>query len=195
MRLGHFNFFFPRNYEVKALESYSLVHPAEKLYQFPVQLEEADRTGVYVRVVPKDENPWVGFFALGFDSEQVASGIYSCPNPDSLCVAAGGYAYIVQAGNPQEWLQVEQRPAVEIRALPELKLLLFTGFTSITAFGAQGHLWTTERLSWEGLTLSEIEGATLHGKGWDAVIDEEVPFEVDLLTGKSTGGTRPAKEV
>ena len=63
MRLGHFNFFFPRNYEIKALESYSLVHPAEKLYQFPVQLEEADRTGVYVRVVPKEGNPWVGFFA------------------------------------------------------------------------------------------------------------------------------------
>ena len=40
MRLGRFNFFFPRNYEIKALESYSLVHPAEKLYQFPVQLEE-----------------------------------------------------------------------------------------------------------------------------------------------------------
>ena len=194
MRLGHFNFFFPRDYEVKALESYSLAPREEQLYQFPTQLDEGDRTGVYVRVVPKEGSPWIGFFALGFDSEKVANGIYSCPAPNSLCVAAGGYAYIVHAGNPQEWVQVEQRPVVEIRALPDLKLLLFTGFTSITAFGTQGHLWTTERLSWEGITVSGIQGEILHGQGWDAMADKEVPFEVDLLTGKSTGGARPGEK-
>jgi len=175
MRLGHFNFFFPRNYEVKALESYSLVHPAEKFHQFPAQLEEQDRNGVYVRVVPKEAPAWIGFFALGFESEQVASGIYSCPDPNSLCVAVGGYVYI------------------EVRALPELKLLLFTGFTSITAFGEAGPLWTTEKLSWEGITAIEVKEQTLYGNGWDALADKEVPFEVDLLTGVSKGGARPGK--
>lgn len=193
MRLGHFNFFFPRNYEVKVLESYSLVDPVEKLYQFPAQLEEPDRTGVYVRVIPKDASVWIGFFSLGFDSEQVASGIYSCPDPNSLCLAVGGYVYIVNAADPSVWTQVEQRPVVEVRALPELKLLLFTGFTSITAFGEAGPLWTTEKLSWEGITVTEIKEQTLYGNGWDALADKEVPFEVDLLTGKSTGGARPGK--
>ena len=194
MRLGHFNFFFSRNYEIKALESYSLAHPAEKLYQFPAQIEEQDRTGVYARVIPKNAPPWVGFFALGFDSEQVANGIYSCPDPDSLCVAVGGYVYIVNAADPSTWVQVEQRPVIEVRALPELKLLLFTGFTSITAFGETGRLWTTEKLSWEGITVTEINAQTLNGNGWDALADQEVPFEVDLLTGQSHGGARPAKK-
>ena len=80
---------------------------------------------------------------------------------------------------------------MEVRAVPELKLLLFTGFTSVTAFGEAGKLWTTERLSWEGLTIAEIKGGKLFGTGWDALKDKDVAFEVDLLTGKSVGGARP----
>jgi hypothetical protein len=187
----HCNFVFPHSYEVNVLESYSLAHPLEKLHHFPAQLEEGDRAGVYLRVVPKGGTPWIGFFALGFDSAQVAHGVYSSPGRDSLCVVVGGYGYVVNAANPQVWKQVEQRPVVEIRAVPELKLLLFMGFTSITACGEAGHAWTTERLSWEGLSIAEIKGEKLFGTGWDALKDKDVPFEVDLRTGKSTGGARP----
>lgn len=183
---------FPHNYEVKLLESYSLVHPAEKLHQFPAQIEEGDCTGIYLRVVPKSFPAWIGFFALGFESEQVARGVFSCPDPDWLCVVAGGYAYAVDTAQPGCWIQIEQRPVVEVRPIPELKLLLFTGFSSITALGESQCLWTTERLSWEGVSIVEIRGAILHGMGWDAITDKEVPFEVDLLTGKSKGGARPS---
>ena len=187
---------FHHNYEIKVLESYSLVHPAEKLHQFPAQLEEGDRSGTYLRVIANDSSPWIGFFAQGFDSSQVAHGVFSCPDPDWLCAVAGGYAYLVDSTNPQRWIQVEQRPVVAVRAVVELKLLLFVGFTSITILRESARLWTTERLSWEGITISEIRGTKLTGTAWDAIADKEVPFEIDLLTGKSQGGARPAvKEV
>lgn len=182
---------FPHNYEIKLLESYSLVHPAERLYQYPGVLEEGDRAGLYLRVTAKESEPWIGFFAQGFDSAEVAHSIFSCPDPDWLCVVASGYAYVVDVGNPQRWMQIEQRPVVEVRAVPELKLLLFVGFTSITALGESQKLWTSERLSWEGVSITSVEGARLQGTGWDAIADKEVPFEVDLLTGKSQGGARP----
>jgi hypothetical protein len=182
---------FPRNYSVQVLESYSLLNPAEKLYQFPARLEEGDRTGTYVRVTPGKSPRWVGFFALGFDSAEVAGGIYSCPDADSLCVVAGGYGYIVDSGNPDRWKQVEQRPIVQVSAVPELKLLLFIGFTNISCLGEANNLWTSERLSWEGISVSKIEGAVLHGMGWDPIADKEIPFELDLLTRKSKGGARP----
>lgn len=185
----HFN--FPRSYEVKQLESYSPVNPLEHLHQFPAQLEEGDRAGIHLRVTPQTANPWVGFFALGFDSQKVASGLYSCPDPGSLCVVIGGYAYVIDAANPQSWMQVEQRPVVEVKPVPGLKRLLFVGFTTITGLGEQAHLWTTERLSWEGLSVARIENTTLHGMAWDMIEDKEVPFEVDLRTGKSKGGARP----
>jgi hypothetical protein len=186
-----FEFTFPHNYEVRMLEATPPVHPIEKLYHYPAELEEGDRSGAYLRVTPQIGPAWVGFFALGFDSDQVVSSICSTPDPERFCVVVGGYAYLVKAAEPADWLRVEQRPVVDLRVLPQQSLLLFVGFTSITAVGGSGIAWTTKRLSWEGLTITEIDGDKLLGHGWDALADEEVPFEVDLKTGKHTGGARP----
>jgi hypothetical protein len=186
-----FDFTFPRNYEVRMLEAAPPVHPIEKLYHYPVELEEGDRSGAYLRVTPQSGPAWVGFFALGFDSDQVVNQVCSTPDAERFCVVVGGYAYVVKASNPDEWLRIEQRPVVDLRVLSQQGLLLFAGFTSITALGSSGIAWTTERLSWEGLTITEISEDKLLGHGWDAPSDKEVPFEVDLKTGKHTGGARP----
>jgi len=183
-----FDFTFPKNYEVRKLESAPLPHPMEKLYQYPGEIEEGDRSGTYLRVVPKSGLAWSGFFALGFDSDQVVSAVCSCPDPGSLCAVAGGYAYVVQAADPTQWFRIEQRPVVDLTVVHELHLLLFTGFTTITALGTSGLAWTSERLSWDGITINEISGDKLSGLGWDAMADKEVPFVVDLKTGKHTGG-------
>jgi hypothetical protein len=106
-------------------------------------------------------------------------------------LVVSGYAYVVKAGNPAQWLRVQQSPVVDLRVLSQQGLLLFAGFTSITALGSSGIAWTTERLTWEGLTITEISGDKLLGRGWDALADKEVQFEVELKTGKHTGGARP----
>ena len=186
-----FDFTFARNYEVRILEAAPPVHPVEKLYHYPVELEEGDRSGAYVRVTPQSGPAWVGFFALGFDSDQVVSAICSTPEPDSFCVVVGGYAYVVKAEDPAQWLRVEQKPVVDLHVLSQQALILFVGFTSITAVESSGIAWTTERLTWEGLTITEVSGDKLRGRGWDALADKEAPFEVDLKTGKHTGGARP----
>lgn len=186
-----FDFSFRHNYEIKVLESAPPIHPIEKLYHFPVELDEGDRTGVYVRAVGSSGPPWAGFFAAGFESPQVINAVCSCPDPDSFCVVSGGYAYVVKSSNPREWYRIEQRPVVELTSLTEEQLILFSGFTSITALGRQGVAWTTERLSWEGIQITRIDKDALHGLGWDARNDREVPFQVDLKTGKHTGGARP----
>jgi hypothetical protein len=173
------------------LEAAPPVHPLEKLYHYPVELEEGDRSGAYLRVTPQDGPAWVGFFALGFDSDQVVNQVCSTPDPERFCLAVGGYAYLVKASAPAEWQRIEQRPVVDLRVLPQQQLVLFAGFTSITAFSNSGLAWTTERLTWEGLAITEIDGDKLLGHGWDALADKEVPFEVDLKTGKHTGGARP----
>ena len=186
-----FDFTFPRNYEVRMLEAAPPVHPIEKLYHYPVELEEGDRSGAYLRVTPQDGPAWVGFFALGFDSDQVVNQVCSTPDPERFCLAVGGYAYLVKASAPAEWQRIEQRPVVDLRVLPQQQLVLFAGFTSITAFSNSGLAWTTQRLTWEGLAITEIDGDKLLGHGWDALADKEVPFEVDLKTGRHTGGARP----
>ncbi len=192
---SHFrlDFTFPRNYEAKILESPPPVHPLEKLYHYPVELEEGDRSGAYLRVTPQKGRAWNGFFALGFESDQVISALCSCPDPDFVCVVVGGYAYVVKASAPTSWFQVEQRPVMELRAIAENELILFTGFTTISAVGRSGLAWTTDRLSWEGVEVTDIAGGKLRGLGWDAFADKHVPFEVDLLTGQHSGGAWPGQ--
>ncbi len=67
-------------------------------------------------------------------------------------------------------------------------LLLFVGHHSILAWGRDGEAWESERLSWEGITNLRIEsgttGDTLRGEGWDLVTDRDLPFTLDLNTGK-----------
>jgi hypothetical protein len=70
------------------------------------------------------------------------------------------------------------------------KLLLFVGHHSILAWGSDGEAWESDRLSWEGITNlrieARIEGAILHGEGWDLRTDKDLPFALDLNTGKRT---------
>jgi len=186
-----FDFTFPHSYEARILDGPPPVHPLEKLYHFPIELEEGDRAGTYVRVVPRQGRAWSGFFALGFNSEQVVNAICTCPDPDSICVVVGGYAYVVNVTEPSRWFQVEQRPVVDLRVVLNEAMILFAGFTSLTAVGKTGIAWQTERLSWEGVRITSVEDGKLHGFGWDVMSDQEVPFEVDLKTGKHTGGARP----
>ena len=62
-----FDFTFPHNYEVRILEAVPPIHPVEQLVpHYPVELEEGDRSGAYVRVTPQRGPAWAGFFALGF---------------------------------------------------------------------------------------------------------------------------------
>jgi hypothetical protein len=185
------DFAFPRNYDAALLGTAPLIHPVEKLHHYPLELEEGDRAGAYLRVMPHEGEPWYGFFALGFESGEVVNMVCSCPDPDSVCVVAGGYAYVVETRNPARWFRLEQRPVVDLRADIESGLLLFAGFTAIVALGPEGVRWTTGRLSWEGITITRIGQGKLQGRGWDAMSDKEVDFEVDLLTGKHAGGARP----
>jgi hypothetical protein len=80
--------------------------------------------------------------------------------------------------------QIVYRPVLEVRALPDQGLLLFVGHHSLLAWGAGGKVWQTERLSSEGVTITGVEGDVLLGVGWDLMTDADLPFVLDLKTGK-----------
>ena len=66
-----------------------------------------------------------------------------------------------------------------------MKLLLFGGHHSLEAWGSEGRVWQSPRLSWEGFEIMEVSGDLLHGTGWDMMTDSDVTFTVDLRTGET----------
>ena len=178
---------FPHDWNAEVLEKRPLIAPARQ-FVYPQQVEEVERGALEILIKPAEADAFLATCALGFADPAAPSGVWSCPHPDWLCAVSGGYGYLIDTRQPQQWSMVPYRPILYVRALPEQQLLLFVGHHSILAWGRDGRAWQSERLSWEGIEITEITGNTLRGLGWDLLADKDVPFAIDLKTGERIGG-------
>jgi hypothetical protein len=177
------NLSFPHSWQAEILKARPLILP-QRQYVYPQRAEEIERGALEVLITPAGAGVFLATCALGFNDPAVPSGVWSAPHQDWLCAVAGGYAYLLNTTVPENFLQIPYRPVLEARPLVEQKLLLFCGHHSLLAWGDAGIAWQTERLSSEGVEILAIEGALLHGKGWDMITDRELDFTIDLRTGK-----------
>ena len=182
---------FPATWSAEILSAPPLIAPARQ-FTWPQRVAGEEDTlargALLVQVRPANGGTFLATCALGFRAPSALSGVWSCPRPDDLLAVAGGYAYLANTVTPERPLHLPLRPVAQILPAPEANLLLLAGFHTITAIGATGLLWETARLTWEGLTLTGIRDNHLHGLGWDMRTDRELPFTVDLTTGRHTGG-------
>jgi hypothetical protein len=174
---------FPQHWQAEILAARPLILPPRH-FVYPAQAEEIERGALEVLVHGADgAEPFLATCALGFRDAAVPTGIWRCPNPDEICAVSGGYAYIIDTAAPERFTMIPFRPVLEVRPLPAQGLLLFAGHHAIIAWGSDGQAWQSEKLSDEGVTITAIEGAQLHGKGWNMMTDKETPFTLDLRTG------------
>jgi hypothetical protein len=182
---------FEHNWIVETLRIPPLIAPARQ-FTYPQQIAgEEDalaRGALQLLIRPAAGGTFLATCALGFTDPSMPTGIFACPNPQELCAVAGGYAYIIDTLSPDDCTHIALKPVTEVHPLSANNLILFIGFHSIIAWGAQGQAWQSARLSWEGVRIATIEENTLHGTGWNLLTDKEVPFTLDLLTGQHQGG-------
>jgi hypothetical protein len=182
---------FSQNWRVEVLKTPPLIAPARQ-FLYPQQIAgEEDalaRGALQLLVRPAAGGTFLATCALGFTDPTMPTGVFACPNPQQMCAVAGGYAYVVDTAQPERCTHIELKPVVEVRPLVAHGLLLFVGFHGIVAWGRQGLVWESARLSWEGVRITSIEGDVLQGVGWNLLTDREVGFSLDLLTGLHQGG-------
>ena len=184
---NHLDRTFACSWRAERLERPPLIAPARQ-HVYPLAVEEVERGALLAQIYPDAAQPFLSTFALGFQSPTLPHGLWTCPNPDELCAAAGGYVYIVNTRQPERWQQITYRPVTTILPHAQQRLLIFVGFHSLCAWGASGLAWETARLSWEGLRITDVQADTLTGFGWEMQTDTEIAFTVDLRTGRHTGG-------
>jgi hypothetical protein len=131
---------------------------------------------------------WIGQFRRG--SGDLDRGL-STPSPDHVCVIAGGIAYWVDVSRPTQYTVLPPFPVQDVRAAPERDIMIFVDFTRIYAYGNRGHLWTSPRISSDGIKIGHVDADQVDGVAWDAAIEREVAFSVDLETGELSGGAAP----
>lgn len=196
-----FDWSFSHDYEVEETEYVpagdagliDLVGPAPKPRFFPANIEsDLERlTAVVLRIKPDNAAAWPGVFACGFDSPFVVDAVFSTPDPEKVCIIAGGYSYIFSTENPRMWDRLPVVPVVHAHPVPESDMLVFGDFTRLAAYGSTGLLWVTERLTWDGIKISGIADGVVRGYGWDATTGRDLEFAVNLSTGEHTGGAAP----
>jgi hypothetical protein len=186
---------FPRHWQAEVLSARPLILPPRH-FIYPRDAEEVERGALEVLIRPETPvdpglasetwelaQPFLATCALGFRDPAVPTGLWSTPNPDEICAVSGGYAYIICTTAPGRFTMLPYRPVLELRPLPAQNLLLFVGHHSILAWGRNGQAWESQKLSDEGVTITRIESAQLHGLGWNLMTDKETPFALDLRTG------------
>jgi hypothetical protein len=182
---------FPHTWSVEILKVPPMIAPARQ-FTYPRQVAGEEDTlargALLLMVRPATGGSFLATCALGFTDPSMPTGVYASPNPDELCAVAGGYAYVIDTAHPERSTHVPLKPVVQVLAVPSHNLLVFAGFHNLYAWGGSGEAWKTERLSWEGIRITGIDGDTLHGTGWNMFTDRDVPFTVDLRNGKHQGG-------
>jgi len=182
---------FAQTWSAEVLSAPPLIAPARQfVYPQRVAGEEdaMNRGALQLLVKPASGGTFLATCALGFRDKSLPSGVFACPAPDDMLAVAGGYAYLVNTTTPDHCVHLPLRPVTKIVSAVDEGLVLLAGFHTVAAVGATGLLWETAKLSWEGITLSEIRDGRLFGEGWNMHTNREVPFSVDLRTGEHEGG-------
>jgi hypothetical protein len=178
---------FEMAYTVELVEDLTREDESERLF-FPPSDGRGGGDGVSLRVRSATK-VWTGTFAFGYPDPRALTRIFAFPSPDHVCVVSRGAGYVVDAAQPRDWYRIEAFPIYTARSAPSRSLLLFADFTTIAAYGPSGLVWKTERLSWDGLRLTEITDDYAWASAWDT--EKEVSVRIDLRDGKAEGGTRP----
>lgn len=194
---------FERNWDAEILPERPMILPSRQ-YVYPNAAEEVERGALEVMVRPHAEQygarveRFLATFALGFRDPSAPTGVWTMPHADWLCAVSGGYAYCVDVTAPERFAFLKYRPVLQVmtykpeNGLSMDGLILFVGHHSVLAWGRDGQAWESDRLSWEGVTeLRIVSQATeagprdlLRGMGWDLIQDREIPFTLELKSGR-----------
>ncbi|GAA3746481.1 hypothetical protein [Terriglobus aquaticus] len=164
-----------------------LIAPARQ-FTFPFAVageEDALARGALWLQVRSTGGTWLAQCALGFAGTGVAHGLWPLAG-GGLLACAGGYAYAIDPDAPERTVLLPPRPAVAVIALAERTVLVTHHALAVRE--ADGEVWATPRLSWEGVTVTGADEAAVRGLGWNMMDDVEIAFEVDLRRRTATGG-------
>lgn len=176
---------FPHSYEVEELgELPGTGKLADPIIFFPAPKHRPEHNGLWLKVTAASGRTWIGVFAF---SASTFSRVVSSPDSSRICVVAKGSAYIVKVDEPEIWEQIPVIPVMDVRQLQEERLLIFSDFIRLAAYGSNGLVWRSPRVCWDGLKIVGVSRETIEGTGYDPTnaITHESRFVFDLKTGRS----------
>jgi hypothetical protein len=152
---------------------------------FPGPWGRTGQEGLVVEFSDGESQRWVGNFRPGFLS---ASRVVHHPDHRRVLVLSSGDLWVVDVANQS----AEQFAGAvdgfwDVPDSPDL--IVSRQGLALFRLGAAGVLWHTRRLSWDGFDEVVVTAELVRGLAWSPLDDRWYKFEVDTMTGTSSGGS------
>lgn len=150
----------------------------------PAEWGRLGREGFVVEFAT-ESGSWVVNFQPGLEGLDFVN---PHPNKKDAIVIASGDLWVVK---PEERRAERLLPAIDAVlevSDPDGWILSRQGL-ALARLGAEGLIWHTRRLSWDGFDQLSIEGDDVRGFAWSPIDDAWHPFRVKLASGRSEGGS------
>ena len=142
------------------------------------------REGLVIRFNAETGENWVGNFQRGITG---VDRTFDHSNGNAVIVVAGGQGYTVDPESRQ-CLGCFGGTIESMFFVPELGSIIFGNGLWFESIGANGLLWRSRRVSWDGMRDLAIADQTLTGRACN-LSGHWIQFAVDLKTGTSSGGS------
>lgn len=145
------------------------------------------RDGPAVLIEPRAAEPFVAVFASG-DGSTLYAG--TCPDPDLFLCVALGRAYVMDV-HTRSFGEIPAWPVVDVRVVPESRAVVFSDHTQIVCLLEGRRLAVSERISRDGIEITEIADGFVYGTASPPPLGTSAPFRLEVATGRHTGGDDP----
>ena len=140
-------------------------------------------------ICPDNGIPWRACFRAGGLRRPSLARVLATWNPAVVCVEVAGAVYFIDTSDMQRWSEVASiGPVVDVKVLERSAIVICVGFTRLAGFDGCHEIWTTRRVSWDGIRITDEREGEIAGLGWDSSKGIWVPFSVALTTGEASGG-------
>ena len=171
----------PHSFEVEWLRE--LPGDQSPIHYFPAHSTLGGKDGLLLRFQPKNGAPWIGCFAFGSESPNAPTTVVSSPQPSTAFVVAKGAGFSVHPETPESCERLPIDPVLYVKVVPEQRLVIFGGDTTLAVYGPQGLSWF-KRVVQDELKVERVGDQSIHFTGWDPGEGKSVEGCVEIVSGE-----------
>lgn len=142
-------------------------------------------TPLITRFTQVGQGMWVGMFEAGGSGG--VDGVFACPAPSAALAVCDGHAYLVDVQHPDRTITIPLDPVTQVCSAGS-DLIVMASFSDLTAIGAHGQPWTSERLCLDSLRIIHASASSIECIG--DFLDGVEAFTVAASTGELLKGRR-----
>jgi hypothetical protein len=179
----HYNFYDSIDFESKIYEFF----PKIILKNSDVTINYVNKIRSkfkYIEFISKNFR-WIGKFECGegnFSFEPFAL------NNSAIILVVNGQAYWIDFYKPYNFIAIKSYTINQVFISCDNMKSYLVSYTEISCCDESGQIWTSDRLSYDGIKLVSYDSDVMIGKAWDASEGKDVEFRLHLNDGTHTGG-------